>query len=158
LSGQIRGFCDSDKDKRAWDRFVSGAGGVLTLTDAEVRDIVDRSENYKNVIDQHLSDCEAGGYWITKKETIGRSELDPEDPWAVAIGTLHETKVDTGCCGKCLYIDVSIEDEFDFNIIALRDPIAEAKTIMVRASQLACGWVDFTHKGSASYKKGSGCR
>ncbi len=164
LEQQIRSFCPSDKDKRAWDRFTSGTEKDVDLNNQEIDNLVNLSSKYLQHIDSLMADCaHKGAKW---ENSVHNVSDDIGHPWSVAIGRTTLT-INSSCCNGCLRWNVAIEDRFDFNIELLenpflktsRTPANELKTIMVRAAQEAsrCGWREFYHRGNRSFTSGLMC-
>jgi len=149
LERKIRGFLNSQEEIRAWDRFTSGTGIDIELTDFEIGSVLESAHTFKNEINKQSIDCKTKSfYWFNSTIQISDSI---GYPWSAALGRIF-IKLTTSCSCRTLTWKACIFDKYDFDptwFLGGKEPIAEIKTILVWAAQNIgqCGWKEFYHKG-----------
>ncbi len=161
----IRAFLNDQEGKRAWDRFTSGTGYDIHLSDGEMKDLLDVSENTQNFLDNLELLCNTGANWSWRTDTL-TEDYDKPTRWDEAIGHAHDVQVATKCEECCLGYRVYLQDYFDFTprwIEKLftdkpwRKPWAEVQVSMVWLAQqmTQCQWKEFCHRGQISGTRGT---
>ena len=157
---------DDKEGKRAWDRYVSRTGGGINLSNEEMADLRDVSENTQNFLDNLELLCNSGAKWPWQTDSIPEN-YGRATRWDEAIGHA-DLQVATRCQSCCLYYTVYLHDLFDFTPRLIekrfnpekkynRGWVPEGKVWGVWLAKIVCGWEPSFHSGKIAGEQGTGC-
>ncbi|MGA4643315.1 RHS repeat-associated core domain-containing protein [Limisphaera sp. 4302-co] len=152
LEGKIRSFLSSSEDIRAWNRFVSGTGIDIELTESEMGSALVAAPAFQAELKKQAEDCKANPFYWFNRTTQLADTIGPH--WSASLGRVTIT-LTTSCACRTLTWEACIFDKYDFDptwFLGGREVTAEIKTILVwvadKVSQ--CGWKACHHKGCKS--------